>query len=571
MKLIKIGLIILFQTFFILYGQNNNFIQLFDQYENGGEIYFRLKNENLNLEFLTNIISIDHKTNGEWVYGYANEEDYKEFSLLNLNLEPLQHPGTLISPKMKNKIYQKQANDWDYYPTYEAYVDLMYQFQANYPDLCTVVNIGQTVEGRDLLFARISDNAGWDEGEAQFMYTSSMHGDEVAGYILFLRLIDYLLTNYGTNDQVTYLVNNLDIWINPLANPDGTYNGGNNTLNGATRFNANNVDLNRNYPDPEDGPHPDGKAWQPETMAFMQLAEQNHFLMSANCHGGAEVFNYPWDTWPQLHADDDWWYYVGREWADTVHAYGPPGYFNDLNNGVTNGYQWYTTNGCRQDYMTFFHRGREFTLEISSIKVLPESLLPQYWEYNYRSFLNYMKQALFGMQGTITDSITGLPLGASVYIENHDTEDSWLGSNPIDGWFFRPVFEGAYDLTVFSPGYDAKNFTNVEVINQQSTLLNIELVPSESTIEENSISENFSIGPNPAKDKLIISYSGNSDSDFNLTIQDVMGKILYLEKLSYHSNDYIQTVDLKSIKKDLIFVEISNSHEIFTWKIVHVN
>ena len=45
-----------------------------------------------------------------------------------------------------------------------------------------------------------------------------------------LHLIDYLLTNYGTDTRVTNMINNMVIWINPLANPDGTYHGGNNTV-----------------------------------------------------------------------------------------------------------------------------------------------------------------------------------------------------------------------------------------------------------------------------------------------------------------------------------------------------
>jgi hypothetical protein len=180
-----------------------------------------------------------------------------------------------------------------------------------------------------------------------------------------LRLIDYLLSNYGTDPRVTGLVDNIEIWINPLANPDGTYAGGNNTVNGARRGNALFVDLNRNYPDPADGPHPDGLEWQDETVAFMQMAEEKHFVAGANLHGGAEVCNYPWDTWENLHADNDWWVYVCREYADTVHEYAVPGYMTDLDNGITNGFAWYWITGGRQDYMTYFQQGREFTLEIS--------------------------------------------------------------------------------------------------------------------------------------------------------------------------------------------------------------
>ena len=228
---------------------------------------------------------------------------------------------------MKDKIDIKEINEWDFYPTYEAYIDLMNQFEQNYPDLCKVFSIGTTVQGRQLMIAKLSLNVNVQENEPRFLYTSSIHGDELTGYVLMLRLIDHLLENYGSDDQMTELLNNMEIWINPLANPDGTYAGGNASVCCATRFNANNIDLNRNYPDPQDGPHPDGNDWQKETLEFMELADSVQFVMAANFHGGAEVFNYPWDTWAQLHTDDDWWQLVGREWADTVHAHAPNDYF----------------------------------------------------------------------------------------------------------------------------------------------------------------------------------------------------------------------------------------------------
>ena len=37
------------------------------------------------------------------------------------------------------------------------------------------------------------------------------------------------------------------------------------------RYNSNFIDLNRNYPDPEDGPHPDGNPYQQETNIFLGL------------------------------------------------------------------------------------------------------------------------------------------------------------------------------------------------------------------------------------------------------------------------------------------------------------
>ena len=78
-----------------------------------------------------------------------------------------------------------------------------------------------------------------------------MHGDEVTGYYLMLRLIDYLLSNYDSDPQVQNIVNNVDLWICPLENPDGTYRNHNDSLNESpysTRHNYTDDDLNRSYP-----------------------------------------------------------------------------------------------------------------------------------------------------------------------------------------------------------------------------------------------------------------------------------------------------------------------------------
>jgi len=422
---------------------------------------------------LTQVISIDN-VDGNVVTAYANETEFGQFLDLGFTCEILPCLSEGFEPVMKDVVDISKTTVWNFYPTYDAYLSIMNQFQATYPSLCRLVDVGTTVNGRKLLSLVISDNVAVHESEPQFLYTSSMHGDETTGYILMLHLADYLLTGYGTDPRITSLVNNIEIWINPLANPDGTYHGGNNTVNGATRYNANYIDLNRNYPDPEDGPHPDGNAWQPETVAFMNLAENNHFTLSANFHGGAEVCNYPWDTWATLAADDAWWQYVCHEWADTAQFYGPSGYMNDFNDGITNGYQWYTISGGRQDYMNYFHQCREFTAEISATKLLPEAQLLAWWNYNYHSLLNYLEQSLFGLKGTVTDSLTGQPLEAEVFILNHELDSSWIYSHLPHGDYYRYLYAGTYQVRYSAPGYVPKTFT-VTVANRQTVTLDVQL------------------------------------------------------------------------------------------------
>lgn len=403
--------------------------------------------------------------------------------LLVLDLIAVAQPDslTLSSENDTVRMLHRAAlpdSTWDFYPTYSAYESYMTGFAQQYPTLCRWVAFDTLASGRRLMALVISDNVDSLEAEPRFLYTSSMHGDELVGYILMLRLADYLLKNYGTDSLVTRLVDDLEIWINPLANPDGTYRSGNHTVSGSWRYNANAVDINRNFPDPQDGPHPDGNAWQAETMAFMALANTQKFNMSANIHGGAEVCNYPWDTWAQLPADDLWWQYVCNMYADSAQFYGPTGYFNDFGTGVTNGFDWYSISGGRQDYMNYFHHCREFTLEISNSKLPSASQLPVFWNANYRSLLNYLDQARYGIHGVVSDSLTGHPLKARVFIQGHDIDSSHVWSRLPHGDFYRYLAAGNYSLSISSPGYITRIIPGISTANQTMTWLNVRLLPT---------------------------------------------------------------------------------------------
>ncbi|MCK5068132.1 MAG: hypothetical protein KAR16_11855, partial [Bacteroidales bacterium] len=102
-----------------------------------------------------------------------------------------------------------EAESFQKYPTYDQYLQMMQGFASDYPAICRLDTFGTSEEGRLLLALKISNNVEADEAEASFLYTSTMHGDEVVGYVLLLRLADSLLTGYGNDPEVTTLVNNL--------------------------------------------------------------------------------------------------------------------------------------------------------------------------------------------------------------------------------------------------------------------------------------------------------------------------------------------------------------------------
>ena len=445
-----------------------------------GEIYFSFEYKNKNqLDNISKVISIDHNTNTELAYAYANKEEYEKFLKFDI-----QHKIIKYKPK---EFINGSKNNWDYYPTYEEYVDMMLEFSNLFPEICKTHSLGTLSSGREILIVQISNNVGQEEDEPSFLYTSSMHGNELAGYILSLRLIDYMLNEYGSNQRITTLIDEIDIWINPLANPDGAYAGGNQDVWSATRNNANWVDLNRNYPDPQDGPHPDGNIYQEETNIFLGFADTVDFTISANMHGGVEVCNYPWDTWSNLTADNNWWEYVSHEYADSCQTNGSNGYFNYLNDGITNGHDWYEVDGGRQDYMNYFKNCRELTLELSDDKTPNPNDLPGLWEANYPSLLNYMEQSLFGLRGIVTDSITEEPLDAKIEITNHDVDNSHVYSHLPIGNYHRHLYQGNYDITFTKNGYYPKTI-NETIINNNITIKDVKLVPiNPSYIGEESI------------------------------------------------------------------------------------
>lgn len=530
-----------------------------------GEVFFSFELADLHqLEFFSKIVSLDHKIDGHTIYAYANRDQFIEFEQQNLDYKILPRPSDRLAAKMLTVAEweaQKSICDVprDAYPTYDLYELMMEEFATNYPEICVLEEIGTLPSGRKLLTLKITDNVNIEEAEPKFFYTSSMHGDEIAGYVLLMNFIDHLLCGYGSDSQITELVNEIEIWINPLANPDGTYRNNDATVNGASRGNANFIDLNRNYPDPGEGQNPDGFTTQPETEAFIEFHTTHHFDMSSNLHGGAELVNYPWDTYADLHADNDWWNHVSNEYADSCQANSPNGYFNDFGTGVINGYEWFTINGGRQDYVCFFEHGREMTLELSDQKLLNENELVDHWEYNYPSLINYMEQSLFGVRGIVTDSLTNEPLVAEVFINGHDFDNSHVFSRLPHGNYHRYLKADIYDLTFTADGYIPKTIS-VNIVDNETQFLDVQLAMEVNVAVTEILDDSvLSIFPNPVESTIHFSMQTEGVQNVQVKLFDILGRVVLQEEFISDQNELNQQLDLNFLQSGTYIFEASTS------------
>ena len=234
--------------------------------------------------------------------------------------------------------------------------EVLRKLTSTYRNVSKLHSIGRSAENRQLWVVQISDKVDETEpGEPMMKYVANMHGNEPVGRQLLVYLVEYLLVNYGKLDRVTDLIDSTNIFIMPSFNPDGFERSTLGDCGGDIgRDNANNVDLNRNFPDQF---HPSDKlaSIEPETAAMIRWITSNKFVLSANLHGGTEVVSYPYDDSARnmdsakysRSPDDKLFRYLAKTYAShhkTMRS-GSACTEKVFHDGTVNGAEWYPLSG----------------------------------------------------------------------------------------------------------------------------------------------------------------------------------------------------------------------------------
>jgi hypothetical protein len=112
--------------------------------------------------------------------------------------------------------------DFGEYFLYDALTAHLHGLADAYPALAALASIGKSWRGRDIWCMTLTNSATGPHHEKPAFYIDAhIHAEEVTTSHTALYTIWYLLTNYGSDPQVTWLLDNTTFYILPRLNPDG--------------------------------------------------------------------------------------------------------------------------------------------------------------------------------------------------------------------------------------------------------------------------------------------------------------------------------------------------------------
>lgn len=351
-----------------------------------------------------------------------------------------------------------------------AVMDFMKQVNTSYPNITQLYSIGKSTKGQELWVLSLGgDIHTYVPLRPHVKYIGNMHGNEVVSREVLLHLIKYFVEGYSNNVTIKNFLDITVVHIMPSLNPDGyDLSTEGDCIGVVGRYNAVNIDLNRNFPDMLKGT--EQYLLAAETRAVINWLPMFNFVLSANLHGGAMVANYPYDehldpsveSGLSLCPDDDTFKFLAltysRSHMDMALKQGMECREELFVNGITNGAAWYSVSGGMQDYNYLKHGIFELTLEIGCCKFPLSSELSTFWLKNKDALVNFLMEVHHGVKGLVTDESNQTIQGVKLCIQGRESVPFMSRYN---GEYFRILMPGTYIIQVISDNYlpVSKTFT----------------------------------------------------------------------------------------------------------------
>eukprot|EP00736_Rhodelphis_marinus_P007585 Rmarinus@m.26331 len=167
-------------------------------------------------------LDLDTKLNGNHVDIFATHQQLHDLKSADVAFDVIEESQPFIQKAKGN-------------PQFEGYSDLqgiwdfLHSMEAAHPGLAKVFSLsdylgeglGVTFEGREFPVIKISDNAAHEEDEANVLFVSAHHSREIVTPQVGMHIVQSLLEGYESDDEIRTFVDNNEIFVAPLWNPDG--------------------------------------------------------------------------------------------------------------------------------------------------------------------------------------------------------------------------------------------------------------------------------------------------------------------------------------------------------------
>jgi hypothetical protein len=326
-----------------------------------------------------------------------------------------------------------------------------------------IQHLGASREGRPIEAIWLGQPPG--SGAIVHRVLGAHHGDEPISADLVLSFAERLVQGDGLDEAVTALLDASTIWLVAAVNPDG--------LDSGSRFNAAGVDLNRNY----------GHMWskqafasgsapfsEPETEAIRVHGLYNRPLGGLALHSGAENIGYVWNHSTTPTADRPLLARLAHRYAELTEQ---DAFW------VTNGAQWYVSQGDCNDWAYGEHGTLDFTVEVSEHKSPAADRAEVLINAHTEAMLQWLSIEPHHSGRVMDTAGSGLDARVSL-VDIGGTELGWVRTDPVSGVFHLYRTQGATSPPLSRIEVSSYGFARTS-IPSKADLLDVVLQHDETT------------------------------------------------------------------------------------------
>ena len=447
----------------------------------------------------------------------VNKKDLNSFQSENCKIEIVQTNSQLAENLLPHRTLAG-------YRTYTDIVNELHKAEQDYPDICKLYDIGDSrgklytneqksyysSYNHDILALKISDNANNEEDEPSFFFFGAHHAREPISTEVVMTILNNILVKYGTDPQVTKYVDNSQIWIVPLVNPDGHKyvidesnkmwrknildNNNDGTISDGSMGNTiDGVDLNRNYgwnwsgngssslisSSMYCGPSEES---EPEVKAIVELLKEHQFVAGISYHSYGELVLYPYGHDNGVTAPDNSALKgLSDKMASNIKSQ-EGGTYTSIQSLAL-----YPAAGTLDDYAYGEHGIFSYCIELASNNqsiggfIPPQNQIKSICDNNIDAAMILLNRINYStLTGHIRDSQTKEPINANIFVKGIDDQGTYRNpykSDKIYGRYYRFLKDGSYTVIFSSEQYYPDTF-DVVITETGPTVLDVSLVPN---------------------------------------------------------------------------------------------